>query len=61
MSSSMKEMVKQMFPSVFVKYDSISDDVISKCLIDCGFNRDIAENTLNHIVSFSSVFNSIDG
>lgn len=61
MSSNMKEMVKQMFPSMFVKYESISDDIVSKCLIDCGFNRDIAENTLNHIVGSQSLFNSIDG
>ena len=51
-------MAKQLFPSLFQTYSSLSEYEITKCLYECNYNREITVNTLNHKVYLFLITNA---
>lgn len=53
----MKGIAKQIFPSLFLKYADLTEEVIVQCLIDCKFNEGTVINTLNRKVKlYGSIY-----
>lgn len=57
-SNDVIAMAKQLFPSLFQTYSSLSEYEITKCLYECNYNREITVNTLNHKVYLFLITNA---